>query len=79
MGVSAAAQVAVVAGGAAAGAAAEDEKTTVNVVLTSAGGQKIAVIKVIRDLTGLDIANKKDSLITEETLKETLTESKLKK
>ena len=57
-GVSAAAPVAVMAGGAAAGAA-EDEKSTVNVVLTSAGGQKIAVIKVIRDLTGLGLAEAK--------------------
>ena len=56
-GVSAAAPVAVVAGGAAA--AADDEKTTVNVVLTNAGGQKIAVIKVIRDLTGLGLAEAK--------------------
>ncbi len=56
-GVSAAAPVA--AAGAAGAAAAEDEKTTVNVVLTSAGGQKIAVIKVIRDLTGLGLAEAK--------------------
>jgi large subunit ribosomal protein L7/L12 len=54
-GVSAAAPVAA----AGAVAAAEDEKTTVNVVLTSAGGQKIAVIKVIRDLTGLGLAEAK--------------------
>ena len=56
-GVSAAAPVAVMAAG--AGAAQEDEKSTVNVVLTSAGGQKIAVIKVIRDLTGLGLAEAK--------------------
>ena len=57
-GVSAAAPVAaaVAAGG---GAAAEDEKTTVNVMLTSAGGAKIAVIKVIRELTGLGLAEAK--------------------
>lgn len=57
-GVSAAAPVAVVAGGA-AGAAADDEKTTVNVVMTSAGSAKIAVIKVIREITGLGLAEAK--------------------
>jgi large subunit ribosomal protein L7/L12 len=46
----------VAAGGA---AAADDEKTTVNVMLTSAGGAKIAVIKVIRELTGLGLAEAK--------------------
>lgn len=57
-GVSAAAPVAVVAG--AAGAAAdEDEKTSFNVVLVSAGAQKIAVIKVIRELTGLGLGEAK--------------------
>jgi large subunit ribosomal protein L7/L12 len=56
-GVSAAAPVAVMAGGAAG--AAEEEKTTVNVVMTSAGGAKIAVIKVIRELTGLGLAEAK--------------------
>lgn len=57
-GVSAAAPVAVVAGGAAA-AGGDDEKTTVNVVMTSAGGAKIAVIKVIREITGLGLAEAK--------------------
>lgn len=61
-GVSAAAPVAMVAGGAAAGGeAAEDagsgKKT---VVLASAGGQKIAVIKVVRELTGLGLKEAKD-------------------
>ncbi|MFA6090811.1 MAG: 50S ribosomal protein L7/L12 [Candidatus Gracilibacteria bacterium] len=56
-GVSAAAPVA--AAGAAAGAAEADEKTTVNVVLTSAGAAKIAVIKVIREITGLGLAEAK--------------------
>lgn len=55
-GVSAAAPVAVVAGGAAAEA---EEKTSFNVVMTSAGGQKIAVIKVIREITGLGLAEAK--------------------
>ena len=55
-GVSATAPVAVVAGGAAAEA---EEKTSFNVVMTSAGGQKIAVIKVIREITGLGLAEAK--------------------
>ena len=56
-GVSAAAPVAVAAAG---GASADaDEKTSFNVVMTSAGGQKIAVIKVIREITGLGLAEAK--------------------
>lgn len=57
-GVSAAAPV-VMAGGAAAGAAAE-EKTEFNVVLASAGGNKIAVIKEVREITGLGLKDAKD-------------------
>ncbi len=56
-GVSAAAPVAVVAGGAAADA--DDEKTSFDVVMTSAGAQKIAVIKVIREITGLGLGEAK--------------------
>ncbi|OIP54711.1 50S ribosomal protein L7/L12 [Candidatus Gracilibacteria bacterium CG2_30_37_12] len=56
-GVSAAAPVA--AAGATGGAVEADEKTTVNVVLTSAGAAKIAVIKVIREITGLGLAEAK--------------------
>lgn len=57
-GVSAAAPVAVMAaGGAAAGG--DDEKTSFDVVMTSAGAQKIAVIKVIREITGLGLAEAK--------------------
>ena len=56
-GVSAAAPVAVMAAGAAAGG--EEEKTSFDVVMTSAGGQKIAVIKVIREITGLGLAEAK--------------------
>ena len=61
-GVSAAAPVAVAAaGGAAAGGAAEAaEKDTFDVVLASAGGQKIAVIKVVREITGLGLKEAKD-------------------
>lgn len=61
-GVSAAAPVAVaaVAGGAAAGAAAAEEKTAFDVILASAGAQKINVIKVVRELTGLGLKEAKD-------------------
>ena len=58
-GVSAAAVAAPVAGGAAAGAAAE-EKTSFNVVLKEAGANKIQVIKVVRDITGLGLKEAKD-------------------
>ena len=58
-GVSAAATVAPTAGGAAAGAAAE-EKTEFDVILKEAGANKIAVIKVVRDATGLGLKEAKD-------------------
>ena len=57
-GVSAVAAAAPVAGGA-AGAEAE-EKTSFNVVLKEAGDQKIKVIKVVRDATGLGLKEAKD-------------------
>jgi large subunit ribosomal protein L7/L12 len=56
-GVSAAAMA--VAGPSAGGAAAE-EKTTWNVILKAAGDQKISVIKVIREATGLGLKEAKD-------------------
>ena len=56
-GVSAAAPV-VMAGGAAAGAA--EEKSEFNVVLASAGANKIAVIKEVREITGLGLKDAKD-------------------
>ena len=58
-GVSAVAAAAPVAGGAAAGAAAE-ENTSFDVVLAEAGDQKIKVIKVVRDATGLGLKEAKD-------------------
>ncbi len=60
-GVSAAAPVAVAAaGGAAAGAAPAEEKTEFDVILTSAGGNKIAVIKEVRGVVpGLGLAEAK--------------------
>ena len=57
-GVSAAAPVAA-AGAAAAPAEAEEEKTEFNVVLTEAGANKIAVIKVVREATGLGLKEAK--------------------
>ena len=57
-GVSAVAAAAPAAGAAAAGAA--EEKTSFNVVLTSAGDQKIKVIKVVRDATGLGLKEAKE-------------------
>ena len=57
-GVSAAAPVAV-AGGAVAGAAAE-EKTEFDVVLSNAGANKIKVIKVVREITGLGLKEAKE-------------------
>lgn len=59
-GVSAAAPVAVAAAAPAAGAAAEDAPTEVNVVLASAGANKIAVLKEVRAITGLGLKEAKD-------------------
>ncbi len=59
-GVSAAAPVMVAAGGAAAGgAAAAEEKTEFDVILKSAGANKIKVIKVVREITGLGLKEAK--------------------
>ena len=60
-GVSAAAPVAVAAAPAAGGAAAPaaEEKTEFTVVLKAAGANKIAVIKAVRELTGLGLAEAK--------------------
>ncbi len=58
-GVSAAAPVAVAAAGGGAAAAVE-EKTAFDVILASAGAQKINVIKVVRELTGLGLKEAKD-------------------
>ena len=57
-GVSAVAAAAPVAGGAAVAAA--EEKSTFNVVLKDAGANKIQVIKVVRDATGLGLKEAKD-------------------
>jgi len=49
-----------VAGGGDAGGAAAEEQTEFNVILVAAGGQKIAVIKEVRALTGLGLKEAKD-------------------
>ncbi|WFA07666.1 50S ribosomal protein L7/L12 [Tissierella sp. Yu-01] len=60
-GVSAAAPAAVaVAAGPAAGPAAAEEKTEFDVVLASAGAEKIKVIKVVREITGLGLKEAKE-------------------
>jgi len=59
-GVSAAAPVAVAAAGPAAAAAPVEEKTSIDVILTDAGGNKIAVIKEVRAaVAGLGLAEAK--------------------
>ena len=61
-GVSAAAGVVVAAAGAgaAAGGAAVEEKTEFDVELTATGDQKVKVIKVVREVTGLGLKEAKD-------------------
>ena len=61
-GVSAAAPVAVAAGPAAAAAEPAEEKTNFDVELTSFGDKKIAVIKVVRKLTGLGLKEAKEAV-----------------
>lgn len=59
-GVSAAAMaVAAPAGGAAAAAPQEEEKSEFNVILKEVGGNKIAVIKAVREITGLGLSDAK--------------------
>ncbi len=60
-GVSAAAPVMMAGGGTSAGKEEEkEENANVSVVLTAAGGQKIAVIKAVREITGLGLKESKD-------------------
>ena len=60
LGVSAAAPVAMVAGGAAAPAAVAEEKTEFTIMLDEAGAEKVKVIKVVREITGLGLKEAKD-------------------
>lgn len=59
-GVSAAAPVMVAGGAAPAAGAAAEEKTEFDVILASAGAEKIKVIKVVRELTGLGLKEAKE-------------------
>lgn len=68
-GVSAAAPVAV-AGAVAAEAPAAEEKTEFNVVLKEIGGNKIAVIKAVREITGLGLVDAKNLVEKLGTVKE---------
>jgi large subunit ribosomal protein L7/L12 len=62
-GVSAAAPVAAVAAAPGAGGeAAAEEKTEFDVIMTSFGGNKVAVIKAVRALTGLGLKEAKDAV-----------------
>jgi large subunit ribosomal protein L7/L12 len=56
----AAAAVAVAAGPAAGGAAAAAEKTAFNVVLKAAGANKLNVVKIVKELTGLGLKEAKE-------------------
>ena len=71
-GVSAAAPVAVAGGAAPAAAAEVEEKTEFNLVLKDFGANKIAVIKVIRELTGLGLADAKKMVEGLGTVKENM-------
>ena len=59
-GVSAAAVAVAGPAGAGGGAAAAEEQTEFTVVLTETGGKKVAVIKAVRELTGLGLKEAKD-------------------
>lgn len=75
-GVSAAAPVAVAAAPVAGAAPAAEEKTEFDVVLKSAGGNKIAVIKVVREITGLGLKEAKEKVDTApQTIKEAAPEA----
>ncbi len=61
-GIEPAAAAVAVAGGAAAGGEAEaaEEKSEFDVILTAAGGSKLAVVKLVKELTGLGLKDAKD-------------------
>jgi large subunit ribosomal protein L7/L12 len=59
-GVSAAAMAAPAAAGGGGGGAAAEEKTDFDLVLTETGGNKVGVIKVVREITGLGLKEAKD-------------------
>ena len=72
-GIEPAAAAVAVAAPAAAGAAAEEEKTAFDVVLKSAGAQKLAVVKAVKEACGLGLKEAKDLVdAAPSTLKEGL-------
>jgi large subunit ribosomal protein L7/L12 len=80
LGVSAAAPVAAAAAAPAAAAAKVEEKTEFNVVLAGAGADKIKVIKVVREITGLGLKEAKDLVEgAPKTLKEAVNKDEAEK
>ena len=71
-GVSAAVAAAPAAGGAAEAAPAAEEKTEFDVVLKDIGPNKIAIIKVVREATGLGLADAKKAVEDMGTIKEAM-------
>jgi large subunit ribosomal protein L7/L12 len=59
-GIEPAAAAVVVSGGGDGGGAKAEEKTSFNVILKSGGANKLAVVKVVKDLTGLGLKEAKD-------------------
>ena len=59
-GIEPAAAAVAVAAPAAAGAAAEEEKSSFDVVLKSAGASKLAIVKLVKELTGLGLKEAKE-------------------
>ena len=79
-GVSAAAPVAVAGAAGAPAAAAEEEKTEFDVVLKEIGSEKIKVIKVVREITGLGLKEAKDAVEgAPKTLKEAVSKEDAEK
>ena len=78
-GVSAAAPVAVAGAVAAAPAEAVEEKTEFNVVLKEVGANKIAVIKAVREITGLGLVEAKNAVEKLGTLKEAVAKDEAEK
>ena len=78
-GVSAAAPVAVAAAAPAEAAPAAEEKTEFNVVLKDIGANKIAVIKVVRELTGLGLVEAKAAVEKLGVIKENVAKAEAEK
>lgn len=59
-GIEPAAAAVVVSAGGGDGAAAAEEKTSFNVILKSAGANKLAIVKIVKEITGLGLKEAKD-------------------